>query len=199
MTSVTIGNSVKTLGEGAFSYCTGLASITVPGNVETIGQRAFYGCTSLTSVTINEGVSTIGIKAFYNCRKLSSSIYFPSSITGIGGKAFENVMLDTIYLAAQNPPLIIEKSDAWSTFSGRYYPRYLYVPTGTVDKYKVEKGWKDILYIKENPNETGMQKIISGNETKKIYSLNGEKLQTPSKGINIIKKKDGTVKKVLMK
>jgi hypothetical protein len=48
---VTIPNSVTSIGDEAFSYCTGLTSITIPNRVTSIGRDAFFGCTGLTSVT----------------------------------------------------------------------------------------------------------------------------------------------------
>ena len=50
MTSVTIPNSVITIGEYAFCVCTGLTSITIPNSVTTIGEYAFSECSGLTSV-----------------------------------------------------------------------------------------------------------------------------------------------------
>ncbi|MBR4045750.1 MAG: leucine-rich repeat domain-containing protein, partial [Alistipes sp.] len=51
---------VTTIGEGAFAYCSSLASVTIPDIVTTIGQYAFYSCDSLTSITIPDSVTTIG-------------------------------------------------------------------------------------------------------------------------------------------
>ena len=51
LTSVTIPNSVTSIGNGAFYSCTGLTSVTIPNSVTSIGEYAFYGCTGLTSVT----------------------------------------------------------------------------------------------------------------------------------------------------
>ena len=52
LTSVTIGNSVTSIGEGAFAYCSGLTSVTIGNSVTSIGERAFYNCTKLTSITV---------------------------------------------------------------------------------------------------------------------------------------------------
>ena len=57
---------------GAFSYCTGLTSITIPNSVTSIGGSAFNGCTGLTSVTIGGSVTSIGNFAFDSCTGLTN-------------------------------------------------------------------------------------------------------------------------------
>ena len=56
----------------AFYDCTSLTSLTIPNSVTTIGDYAFYSCTSLTSLTIPNSVTTIGDWAFGSCTKLAS-------------------------------------------------------------------------------------------------------------------------------
>ena len=85
--SVTIPNSVTTIGTFAFAYCSGLTSVTIPNSVTTIGDWAFYGCSGLTSITIPNSVTTIGDYAFLNCRGLTS-VTIPNSVTTIGNNAF---------------------------------------------------------------------------------------------------------------
>jgi len=87
LTSVTIPNSVTSIGDGAFTVCASLTSATIGTGVTNIGEGAFAGCTSLTSVTIGNGVTSIGIQAFYNCRSLTS-VTIPNSVTSIGEGAF---------------------------------------------------------------------------------------------------------------
>ena len=72
VTSVFIGNSVESIGESAFSGCTGLTSVTIPDSVTSIGRYAFSGCTGLTSVTIPDSVTRIGGGAFRSCTGLTS-------------------------------------------------------------------------------------------------------------------------------
>ena len=72
LTSITIGNSVTTIGFGVFSGCVGLTSINIPNSVTTIGGNAFEYCTSLTSITIGNNVTTIGDTVFNACYSLTS-------------------------------------------------------------------------------------------------------------------------------
>ena len=67
LTDVTIGNSVTSIGDWAFGYCSGLASITIPNSVTSIGESAFYGCSGLTGITIPNSVTSIGERAFNGC------------------------------------------------------------------------------------------------------------------------------------
>ena len=87
LTSVTIPDSVTSIGEGAFSGCSGLKSVTIPDSVTSIDEGAFYGCSGLTSVTIPDNVTYIGINAFSGCSGLKS-VTIPDSVTFIGSQAF---------------------------------------------------------------------------------------------------------------
>ena len=79
LTSLTIPNAVTSIGEGAFSYCSGLTSVTIGDSVTSIGGGAFYGCSGLTSVTMGRGVTSIGESAFHDCNGLTSVYYTGNS------------------------------------------------------------------------------------------------------------------------
>ena len=87
LTKITIPNSVTSIGEYAFSGCSGLTSITIPNSVTSIGEYAFKYCSSLTSVTIPNSVMSIGRSAFWGCSGLTS-VTIPNSVTSIGDYAF---------------------------------------------------------------------------------------------------------------
>ena len=73
--SITIPNSVTSIGTRAFQDCTGLTSVTIDSGVTSIGDRAFYQCTGLTSITIPSSVTSIGNYAFCYCYELKNIHY----------------------------------------------------------------------------------------------------------------------------
>lgn len=85
ITNLIIPNSVTSIGECAFYYCSGLTSVTIPNSVTSIGNSAFIYCSGLTSVTIPNSVTSIGYFAFYGSGLTSVAI--PNSVTSIGERA----------------------------------------------------------------------------------------------------------------
>jgi len=85
--SVTIPNSVTSIGAGAFMGCTGLTSVTIPDSVTSIGQQAFVGCTSLTSVTFAGTIasSKFDVYALINEGDLRDKFYATDSTNGTPG------------------------------------------------------------------------------------------------------------------
>ena len=93
------GKSVTSIGDDAFKYSR-LASITIPDSVTSIGSCTFYFCTNLRSVTIPDNGTKIYRRAFFNCTSLKS-VTIPASVKFIGPEAFgywlcndENKILD---------------------------------------------------------------------------------------------------------
>lgn len=85
--SITIPDTITSIGEGAFAGCVGLPGITIPGSVKRIEKEAFRDCRKLTSVIISDGVANIGTSVFRGCTALGS-ITLPDSIKAIGGWTF---------------------------------------------------------------------------------------------------------------
>ena len=125
LTSLVIGNDVKSIPSCLAYYQTRLTTVTIPNSVISIGWYAFVGCTGLTSVTI------------------------PNSVTEIGDMAFEGCTgLKKIYSLNPVPPVIYE-----GTFET--YHTDLFVPKGCYLKYKEAEYWKNFTFISEINVETG--------------------------------------------
>lgn len=143
-------------------------------------------------IEIPEGVEKIGYDAFANCSGLTS-ISLPASITKIGEDAFRNCSgLKSIYVYAEKVPEIL--SDAFKGCDAKKCT--VYVPKGTYDDY-----WLSDFGYFENIVEfdaTGIDKTTTSTDVEEVsrYSVNGQRLVGPTKGLNIVKYSDGSVKKV---
>ena len=191
---LTLPSSVTSIGSSAFEACYGLFSLTLPSSVTEIGESAFRGCCSLASLTLPSSVTEIGESAFRGCSSLAS-LTLPSSVTSIGKSAFEGCSgLTSIYVSWESP-LSIDASTFKDANTGKCI---LYVPKGTYDDY-----WLSNWGIFENIVEydaTGIDHITTSGEAKEIsrYAADGQRLEVPAKGLNIVKYSDGSVKKVVV-
>ncbi len=95
----------------------------------------------------------------------------------------------------ENPKDIIENA-----FSPDLYNNAsLFVPDGTMDKYKACTGWKKFVWIEEG-TPTGIKTTTKDSREKTIhYSIDGKPIAEPQKGVNIVRMSDGSVKKVVVK
>ena len=95
--SVTIPESVTSIGKSAFEHCSKLDSLTINGVATSmIGAYAFNGCTSLTSLSLVGSFQTIGDYAFAYCGMTSLTI--DATITSIGEFAFSSCSLTSLSL-----------------------------------------------------------------------------------------------------
>ena len=92
-----IPNSVTSIGESAFYYCSGLTSVTIPYSVTSIGRYAFAGCEGLTSIVVEKGNAKYDSRE--NCNAIietatntlisgCQNTIIPNSVTSIGKEAF---------------------------------------------------------------------------------------------------------------
>lgn len=82
-----IDYTVTSIHSSAFAWHTTLSSVTMPNTVKTVGYGAFYGCSGLTSVTLSNRLSTLASNLFCDCTSLVS-VTIPSSVTRIESEAF---------------------------------------------------------------------------------------------------------------
>ena len=208
LTSLIIPSSVTSIGSYVFENCSGLTSITIPSSVTEIGGAAFKGCSSLVNLyyKIDEKIETYlryghlyinvecGIEYYLNDEKITS-VAIPSTITELGRYAFQNCRdLTSVYVSWQFP------IPTGSAFYGVDISKCtLYVPQGTEQDYWLSPGWGDFGKIVEF-DVTGIDKVTTSNDAKELsrYSVNGQRLAAPTKGLNIVKYSDGSVKKVVV-
>ena len=193
LTSLTLPVGITSIGYDAFAYCSGLTSLTLPAGITSIGEYAFSGCSGLTSLTL-AGITSIDKYAFSGCSRLTS-LTLPAGITSIGEFAFSYCSgLTSIYVYAEKVPRI--GSYAFEGCASRKCT--LYVPKGTYDNYRLsEFGYfENIVEF----DATGIDKTTTSTDVEEVsrYSLNGQRLAVPVKGLNIVKYSDGSVKKVVV-
>lgn len=98
VTSVTIPDSVTSIDDNAFGFCSQLTNISIPNSVTSIGFSAFEHCTSLKSITLPSSLRNISMFLFHNCSQLTT-IQIPDSVLSIQDYAFGNcISLETIHI-----------------------------------------------------------------------------------------------------
>ena len=208
LTSLSLPSGITKIGSAAFSGCTGLTSLSLPSSITEIDSYAFKGCTGLKDVSfyINGDFETYltkdhpcievgcGIKYYLNDEEITS-IVVPSSVTTLGMYAFQRCSnLLSVYVSWPTP------ISAYKTFSETNLGKCtLYVPQGTEQDYWLANVWGDFGKIVEF-DATGIDKVTTSNDAKELsrYSVNGQRLSAPAKGLNIVKYSDGSVKKVVV-
>ncbi len=135
--TLTIGNTVTSIGASAFYQCKNLTSVIISNSVISIEESAFYGCSNLSSVEIGNEVSKIGQGAFSGCS--FSSLEIPASVTEIGSGAFSGCSaLKDITCLGVLPSVIID-----DTFDKQCFRNVsLLVPKQVMRAYKSATGWE---------------------------------------------------------
>ena len=181
------------IGSHAFSYCSGLTSLNLPAGITEIQNDAFRNCSGLTSLNLPDGITEIGNNVFYGCSGLTS-LTLPDGIIWIAPDAFNGCFgLTSIYVYAEKVPLI-----GGNAFAGVDVKKCtVYVPMGTRDDYRLS-GFGDYFENIVEFEATGIDKTTTSTEVEEVarYSVNGQRLSAPTKGLNIVKYSDGSVKKV---
>lgn len=163
--SILLPASLTKIDSCALSYCNNLKEIAIPKSVTYLGDGALSYC---NMVKVSMGNPTLGDKVFYSCRALKTIV------------------------ADSKTPAVCETANT-DTYTNMFSmsPRSkctLYVPVGSAQDYQASELWKDFT-IAEDANLTSVKSIIvSAPEHVKnsIYDLQGRKLDTVGRGINIV-------------
>lgn len=89
--TVTLGDNITSISEGAFMYCTALATVTLPAGLKTIPARCFNMDSKLSSINWPTGLTTIGAYAFNSCGSLTGDWQMPNTVTSLGESALNGV------------------------------------------------------------------------------------------------------------
>lgn len=165
-------SEAKIVAGGDYYYDDNLFNNKVYTSNDEIGEYAFAYCSGLTSLTLPAGITSIGEFAFSYCSGLTSIYVYAEKVPRIGRYAFEGC-------ASRKCTL--------------------YVPKGTYDDYRLsEFGYfENIVEF----DATGIDKTTTSTDVEEVsrYSLNGQRLAVPVKGLNIVKYSDGSARKVVVK
>lgn len=222
--SVTFPSGLTSIGQNAFLECQRLSNVTFPSSPFSIGHYAFRGC-RFTSLTLPSSLTEIGVEAFAHCKGLKSLTLSPS-LSRIGDNAFGDCdRLTTLTIPSGLTSLstlngdseyhydLFSESDIESVYvawevpipAGGFFYHVnlsnctLYVPQGTRLRYSGTEVWRDFGEIKEY-DISGVDKVDNHSEAKEAsrYSLDGQRLSVPVKGLNIVRYSDGSIKKVVV-
>ncbi len=195
LTSINLPSGITSLGGDCFSGCRILTNINLPSGITSLGDNCFFGCRSLTSIKLPSGITSLGDRCFRDCSSLTS-VSLPSGINSLGEYCFLGCKgLASIYMYAEKLPtmgnMVFENCDADNCT--------LYVPKGTIDMYRQS----DFGYFKNivELDATGINNPAASTNLKEVYryTTNGRRLLTPTKGVNVVKYNNGSVKKVFVK
>ena len=171
-----VGNGTS-IGEAAFAGHTKLKTVIFADSdtKRWIDSRSFQNCPNLTNVTIGNGIIGIGTEAFGGCSNLTS-VTIGNSVTSIGYDAFYGCSSLTSVISEMNNPCSIEEH----CFSDNVYNNTpLYVPMGTIEKYKSTDYWHRFLHIVEgSPFEHTLTYSVDG-EIYSTYTLEEGDIITP--------------------
>lgn len=193
LTSVSFPKEMRKI--GGFNGCTNLTTIVFPDSLETIYADAFADCTGLKSLIFPNGLERISSCAFKGCKNIKS-IYLPSKLTSIGYEAFSGCTgVKAIYAFMEMPAATDDKT--FSEIDKKSCT--LYIPQNTYMDYFLAKGWDEFENIVEF-DPTGIDAVPTNNGAKEVsrYTVDGQQLSVPTKGLNIVKYSDGTTRKVMV-
>lgn len=162
--SLTLSENLETLPFGLFMRCQGLkGNLVIPKSVKTIEAQVFSGTGFTGPLVIPDGITEIGGSAFGDgkfegdliipnsvtiigggafrgCSKLGGKLVIPASVTTVGVSAFVGCSGFTdIYCYLEEPFEI----NPWGMWEETSPDKKLYVPAGSVEKYKAYKEWRE--------------------------------------------------------
>ena len=173
LTEVDFQSSLEEIPDWAFSGCSNLQKIELPNSTRELGRGVFKDCTSLHTIDLGYSLESIGKDTFTGCEQLS-----------------------TINIHSPNPP-----SYSTGFSSQQYINTTVNVPPGCLTSFQKSEPWNNFWNLKEdNHLSAGIDNASTTTNAEELtrYTINGQKISAPSKGLNIIRYNDGSVKKVVV-
>ena len=168
LTSVTLPESLTTLGDRAFWSCTNLESVKIPNTVTSIKHSAFQYCCNLESIIIPSSVNSIGISAFSECKALKDIYCQAVNVPETHSSAFNNSPIENMTLYVPGESMNAYKTtDPWSGF-GKFQ-------TLTTGIEKTETAAKPMITTADGQIAVSG---LSGNATIQVLSLDGKLLDS---------------------
>lgn len=188
--SVELPAYIDKLSNDVFYNCMSLESIEIPPTVKSIGRNALCKCRNLTDIALPNSVSEIQWGAFENCTSLET-VVLPGGLEGIGDEAFSGCLSLSKITLHVDVPRHIKLGD--NIFSSEIYNDcQLFVPSGSLDKYRNAPAWKNFRNIIELSSGAApviddtsescddftdiSGVVVSKPEKGKIYIRNGKKV-----------------------
>ena len=130
--SLTIPNSVTSIGNSAFYYCTGFSgSLTLSADLTSIGNYAFFACGFSGSLTLPADLTSIGNYAFFGCSGFTSMNVLPETPPTLGTSAFYNIQTTIpVYVPCASLE-DYQAASGWSAFTNMQCRETLTVYEGT--------------------------------------------------------------------
>lgn len=216
LSTVVLSENLTKIEKKAFQSCSQLTTISIPGHVTSIDCSAFYGCVSLQELTIEDGDQTLEVTGYSSedGRLHPTFLYLGREVKDeykfLVSDSVETLVFGNTYTALfhPNPTKIktiiskIEKPYSIQNFSNRtYIDVTLYVPKGTKALYESTDGWRQFFNIQEGDPTTGI--VSTKDDVNKVevsrYDIKGQRLDSPRKGINIVRYSDGTTEKIVVR
>ena len=150
--SVSIPDSITTIGDYAFQYCRKLTEVDIPSSVTVIGSSAFNECDKLNKITLHNGLKTVGKGAFYNTGEKIEELVIPDTVEIIKDYEFFS------YIACVYVPKGVKevgKSAFLSSIGTNYPVKIKCEPTGK------PAGW-DTSFFADNYGKTNLNDVVWG-------------------------------------
>lgn len=166
--------------------------VTLPSTIKSIGYCAFHTNKNLTRITIPAGVTTIGNGAFYYCSNLSRVTCYARTPPSTPSE--KNTSSDPWDYSGRNDAILYVPKGCAETYRDFYNLKYSY------GSYTYVYPWASFKTIIEMDDESDIIDINNDPIEKEIiYNISGTKAYSTFKGINLIRSKNGSIKKVIKK